>query len=202
MNVFITGFYRSGTTLLRRIISGHPNTGSIFHEKRILNNQNLIPKTDLFWGEKLPYYNLNIIKYHQKLSKRFPTVKTIHIIRHQVDSALSIMEKDKLKSIDHPLRVYSSIFPSIFRYFRKKSLTIKYENLLLTPDTTLPLIWKYFGLDPSITIEQTLINQNKPKFKQLLPERAFAYKRYQNIKIKTNLDFIKKFGYELPLSKS
>jgi hypothetical protein len=90
MKIFVTGFQRSGTTLLRDLISKHPDVQHMFHEtghlakglktlyaSKVLNDK--VPKEnnkglksskvkinfDLrndSWGEKIPYYTLMVKK--------------------------------------------------------------------------------------------------------------------------------------------
>ena len=69
MNILITGIQRSGTTLLRRIFTVHPQVKRIFHESffltkfktaktlrnYLINARGINPKKDI-WGEKCPYF--------------------------------------------------------------------------------------------------------------------------------------------------
>jgi len=66
MKIFITGFMRSGTTLLRDLIEKHPDVKKMFHERGIIS----VSKKDLYKAKVLPdvrFINRQSIKKNKKV---------------------------------------------------------------------------------------------------------------------------------------
>jgi len=204
MNILITGMQRSGTTLLRRIFTIHPQVRHIFHESfflskfktsKLLNAHmksiDINPKQKR-WGEKCPYYpNIRRIRpeeYCETLHEWYPKkFRVVHIIRHPIDIAKSNVEKFKyIKSVHAPLRMYKSIVPRIINNFEKLPyiIQIKYEDLLLNPDIVIPEIYEFCNLKSDINFRKKLKKLKNPIYQQLNSDRAFAYKQgKQGIKL-------------------
>jgi len=64
MKIFITGFMRSGTTLLRDLIEKHPDVKKMFHERGIIS----IPKKYLYKTKVLP--DVRFIDRHSMVKNR------------------------------------------------------------------------------------------------------------------------------------
>jgi len=106
MQVLVTGFQRSGTTLLRRLLQLHPEIKKVFHEQVLLKREPRMLKVYLRskkvhvkrdnWGEKVPYYNKiktePVERYLRDWMTRFSIRgKIIHIVRHPYDTANSVV---------------------------------------------------------------------------------------------------------------
>jgi len=89
MRILITGFQRSGTTLLRRLVTMHPKVRSIMHEEfllvkhsdassvqRFVKNRKIKPEEN--WGDKTPYYpnirRIPVKTYFEKWVDIFPNM--------------------------------------------------------------------------------------------------------------------------------
>jgi len=207
MQILVYGFQRSGTTLLRRIISLHPDVKRMFHEISVLKrteenprmlrvylkSQGIDIKRDN-WGEKVPYYkkskNRNPVAYCQKWLDTFNRYgKIIHIIRHPYDTAFSIVKKyNGINVIGGPLKVYSSMVSKVLDVLEGNDcvLNVKYEDLLTKPDEIIYMIYDFCGLKPDIDFRYRMEKIKNPKYQSINPNRAFAYKK-KKFKVKTNL---------------
>ena len=205
MKILIIGFQRSGTTLMRRIMQEHPDVRKIYHEHFLLRQyktkdalmkalagRNIDPINDN-WGEKCPYYpnirQIPLLKYCGTWNKYFGNESRIlHIVRHPVDVAFSVLNKRKNGSIDGPLKMYSQRMPNNIPNIDNMSnvMTFKYENVLINPDDILPKIFEFCGLRKNIKFRKYLKKLENPKYQTLDPSRAFAYKK-KNVKIKQDL---------------
>ena len=195
MKILIIGFQRSGTTLLRRIISAHPEVKKMFHEiflmKKFAQKRSLYlfvkkhginPDKDN-WGEKTPYYpsmrGISVAKYISQWEDFFEDdARILHIVRHPVDVALSVNKMYGGNKIDIAIRTYKKIVPKIISRFDDSSLvySFKYEDLLTNSKKILPKIFSFCGLKPKINIERYLSTSNKSKYRKLDPSRAFAHR--------------------------
>jgi len=152
--ILVTGFQRSGTTLLRRIVSMHPELKTdILHEKRgFLECRNKEEAESYIGsGEKLPYYattNL-IINYIDKFKEYYPDGLIFHIHRNYND-----VEKSNKKTFQHVSfsikKAYSNSVPSINNYLLevKDAYTVNYDALIINPLIMVKSIYKYIGNCP------------------------------------------------------
>jgi len=188
MKIFITGFQRSGTTLLRRIIHFHPDVRAILHERNILkrgfNNIKFnIDKEN--WGEKLPWFSSKrkILEYCKEWNKRFKNdAKIIQIVRHPKDVMNSNLKKFR-KPYRTTFNIMNSSFPKIIIGIDELSncLSIKYENLVMDPDNTFLKMFDFIGLDSSPNIIKDLrYSKTNYRLNGIQPSRAFAYKKENN----------------------
>jgi hypothetical protein len=194
LKILITGFQRSGTTLMRRLVQAHPEVRRVFHEQFLLKrnkskralysylrSQGVKPNDDI-WGEKVPYYpgvrKTSVIQYCKMWEEYFGKhAKIIHIVRHPIDVALSVMHMYGVP-FRGPKRVYKRIIPKVIPIFLEnpKVYNVKYEDLLLNYDKVLPNIFKFCGLNPKANIEKELQKSKKIRYRKIDPSRAFAYK--------------------------
>lgn len=204
MKILIIGFQRSGTTLTRRIVQGHPEVKRIFHEQFLLNKfpniKNLLsyvrsldidPKQDN-WGEKVPFYpsakGYPITKYCEAWNEYFgKQSRILHIVRHPLDVSFSVVNKYKA-NFDHPLALYQR---RMVKYIPKimemdNTFTFKYEDLLLNPEKLIPRIFWFCGVDKNADFRSYLstITDSK-RYRKINKSRAFAYKKKT---FKTDID--------------
>ena len=206
MQILIIGFQRSGTTLLRRIINGHPEVKKIFHEQFLLNKfvnvkilfaylrvRGINPKKGN-WGEKVPFYpsvkGFPIINYCETWNDYFDRrSRILHIIRHPLDVAFSITNKYKKQNFNYALKLYKE---RMIKYIPKimemdNTFTFKYEDLLLNPDKLIPRIFWFCGLDKDTDFKSYLSKIPNSKYQKIDKSRSFAYKK-------------KKFRYDVDLT--
>ena len=233
MKIFITGLQRSGTTLLRDIISKHPDVKHMFHEQGILRYslQELYSSSELLdffptaekgkdgpltqsmveidfrlqednWGEKIPYYQLDINKNEFKTSiieycsrwKRYfeNESRIVHIVRHPFDVATSNKNSGYTPNFLIPFRTWASNVPQVLDSLNSGNMdvfTVKYEDILCDPARFLDQIFSYCSLDSSPELVQELIKGGEIyKFDKIEKERAFNYKSKPNFNTKMLVD--------------
>ncbi len=196
MKILIIGFQRSGTTLMRRIVQGHPDIKRIFHEsfflKKYLTKQELlkfISKKNINvkkdnWGEKVPFYpnfqKYPTLKYCDTWNEWFgDDSRILHIIRHPVDIAFSVVNKYKNKNFDMPINLYRT---KMVKYIplislKKNTFTFKYEDLLMNSDILLPKIFEFCKVDKDVDFRKYLLTIPNSKYTKLDQSRVFAYKK-------------------------
>lgn len=186
--ILVVGFQRSGTTLLRHILSKHPDVKRLLHETRILkkvNTKKQIYKKysslsdDLVWGEKVPYFGNNPITYCKKWKMCFDNYRIIHIVRHPFDVIRSNYNTFNIK-YNKTINFYYKSVPKGLQI--ENCLHIKYEDLLLNQKDALKRMFQYCNIEDS---EDTikLIQQAKYRYyPNLNSDRAFSYKN-DNFKI-------------------
>ena len=208
MKILVIGFQRSGTTLLRRMITIHPQVKKIFHENFLMSKyrkdrKKLIQHIGEYkvkidkhnWGEKVPFYGnikggLHPLTYCNVWSELFPDSKIVHIIRHPIDVGLSTINKyPNINDINKPLKKYIKVMTSLIGNIDKleNSITIKYEDLLLDTDETINRVFKFCGLKEDVEIQTRMSKIKRPKFQKINSSRAFNYKKQKNMGIKVKL---------------
>jgi len=209
MRIFITGFQRSGTTLLRHVINNHPNVNRIFHESSLLNKsencklniQKKIKPINIdkdTWGEKLPWfspskvkrYKGSIIAYCKQWNSLFlPKAKIIQIVRNPYDVLNSNKKTFKI-SYRNTFRLMN-YFPKIIPIIDDlpNCITIKFEKLVSDQFNTIKELYKFLNLDYSDDIINDVINYKYRKFNKINPDRAFSYNE-------DDLDVFKKFNFK------
>jgi hypothetical protein len=171
--IFITGYERSGTTLLRRLISMHPNLQyELVHENigpmmkaktrgEAITNLTY-PATQagkktgstmsLESGIKMPYLNYSqakkqIMKFLDLFIGEGGSV--IHIVRHPVGAIDSQMRTFK-KKFEVCFKNYFEAVPNVSYIIKKLtpvSLEVSFTELLTNPSTTLTAIYEWLD-DP------------------------------------------------------
>ena len=198
---------RSGTTLLRRIFTVHPDVRRVFHEsfflskyqnKKLLNQHVLasgINQKKHIWGEKCPYYpnirKIKVEKYCKTLNEWYPKkFKCVHVVRHPLDVANSNVSKFKyVKDINNPIKMYKNILSRIINGLNEMPyvIQIKYEHLLLEPDIVIPKIYKFCNLSPDVDFRKNLKKLANKKYQEIDPSRAFAHLKSEQ-KLKVSFD--------------
>jgi len=205
MKILIIGFQRSGTTLMRRLMISHPQVKRLYHEAFLLRQYqtkealmaavrgSVVDPINTTWGEKTPFYpnirKIPVVRYCNTWNEYFENESRIlHIIRHPIDVAFSVINKNKNRNISHPLNLYCAkmekTIPAVNKI--KNTFTFKYEDLLLNPDDIIPRIFDFCGLKSDIDFRKQLKNHRNKKYQKLDKSRAFAYKR-KDFKIKKDL---------------
>ena len=145
MKIFLTGFQRSGTTLLRHVVRNHPDVKKMFHENCLLGHGLPYIKSvcafDIdkeIWGEKLPWYDIKprrtyngtILDYCLDWTQMFPDSKIIQIVRHPIDVMNSNLNKFNLGN-KQVFNIMDKCIPQIVPKIDSLSncLSIKFEDL-------------------------------------------------------------------------
>lgn len=206
MKILIIGFQRSGTTLLRRLVTMHPDVRSIMHEYFLLakhKNEGAVKslmqsrgiKKDENWGDKTPYYpnirRIPVKKYCEHWRQIFgKQARIIHVYRHPYDVAFSIDHKYKGQNFIKGISLYRRAIPRALETLDMPfMLSFKYEELVTNPDKIVPDIYKFCGLKEIDFRERMKLWENK-KYQSFDPTRVFAYKGKKIPTIKEPLDDI------------
>jgi len=179
--VLIIGYERSGTTLLRRLVSMHPGLKyDLVHEKRkwLMNAKTKEEALDVLTfdsnqagkktggtssvrsGQKIPYANFGTIKRAiDKFYSFFPEFYLMHIIRNPLTTINSQVKSFNRKPQQCIKNWFSSV-PLVYKYARSKpnNCVICYENLVTEPKTTLEHIYKWMGQEVSGEYIEKVIN--------------------------------------------
>ena len=195
MRIFLTGFQRSGTTLLRHIFRMHPNIKKMYHEECILpkKREDLSNKIKFDfekenWGEKLPWYDMKrsgfkgdtLLDYCDRWIDYFaPDVRIIQIVRHPYDVIISNQKTFGVKPrncLEQMNRLIPKVIPKISKL--EYSMSISFEDLLLETDITLKNMFEFCGIDNSPEIIE-YIGKTKDKknirMGGIKKKRAYAY---------------------------
>lgn len=182
--ILIIGFERSGTTLLRRLISMHPHLEfDLLHERRELlkyeNPEDAIKNykmktkqagiylgsiASVESGEKVPYISSKFIKkYISKWKKFWPDSIIFHIIRDCNKCALSANRVFK-KDIEQTKKLYIENVPIVIEFLRnyKNVHVIKFERLIGDPKKSLKEIYSVIGYIPDDDCIYKILNTKDP----------------------------------------
>lgn len=183
--ILIIGFQRSGTTLLRRLISFHPDVIKCFHETKLLNKKDFDKNIKGNWGEKIPWYDGDgkfIIDYVNRWLDLFKEdARILHIVRNindVVNSNFNFKSFDKKKTKYKYIRSIFNV-QEIF-YPEPRFKQILFENLVTYPFETATEIFKFCNLDHSEHIIKEVISPGKEKwryFDGINSDRANNYKK-------------------------
>ena len=220
MKILITGFQRSGTTMTRRLLQYHPNVDKIFHEQKILNRRKtreelLIYARDLgvkdpsnsIWGDKVPFYHKSSsrqIKYINRWNGAWgKQARTIYLIRHPVDIAISTVRVHMGKSIKDAISRQNSSVPKVVEELKTMNnvLIVSFESLVTNHKDVLKRIFKFCDLSSSDEILDMVCSAKKKQlryFDSINADRAFAYKKQTDLKIDIDYydyDKIRRLGY-------
>jgi hypothetical protein len=198
MQILVIGFRGSGNTILRRLLSVHPEISGVYVDKFLMHRCDTLEDVDNYvkrkcstfnqsWIEILSYYNeIDVVAYCKKWSKMFGnTARIIHLIRHPFDVAqvLSKRECDSEIYID-ALEIYKNKIRTIIPKLSHvpNVLTVKYEDLLLNPDEKMPEIYSHCNVDINIDFRAALLNRGDKKFiNSLDTSGVFAHKYKEKI---------------------
>ena len=219
MKIFITGWNRSGTTLMKNIVENHPDVKIVFHEtgllkltrkqlmrSKTLQNKRIVKmnsprgrgvrsekvKIDFDmnkdnWGEKIPYYTLQIKKgYHDSIYSYInkwnsyfqPDSRIIHMIRHPIDASKSARVRGASKRIGTAYHHYQNTVPSMIHFLNDNItnfINIKYEDLLINPKGVLSRVFDFCELDNGNKVIEKILQSNYSRFGYLNKDRAFAF---------------------------
>lgn len=198
--IFVTGFERSGTTLLRRIVSMHPALRyDLLHEQRKLlqystkqeaiNNyrmevtqagKKLGSYASIESGEKIPYYEdaSFIVHYVERILKWWPDACVIHIIRKPEDIVKSC--KKTFGRLPHNVRsYYKNNVGFMVEYIELigNAIQIPYELLIAEPLAMVKKIYSFVGDCPDDEYIQRVISTKDP---WLYNERIMCGLRYKD----------------------
>lgn len=173
--VFITGFERSGTTLLRRLVSMWPGfEKDLIHEGRKLlgyktrqesENNYKDEYSSIKSGEKIPYYNNSdfITDYITKFKEFWPDSIIFHIVRLPADVAASCKRTFyRPKNITH--NAYAENVTKVINFLRDESniITVMYEALIKNPEKMLYMIYDKLGNVPDDEVLNKILNTREP----------------------------------------
>jgi len=193
MMIFVSGYQRSGTTLLRRLLCGYPKT-HVLHEARLIrgakSKQQLlmrfkshkIEKHDNF-GEKLPYASpkgSDAIGDMMRWIKFFGEKgRILHIVRHPIAVAISNCKRWPNKGTHVPLRNYTDGVPRVIDFVNenpKICMNVIYEELVTEPDRVLAEILNFCNLKCNKELIKKMKNAPLRYFPNINADRAYAYK--------------------------
>lgn len=199
MRIFVTGFQRSGTTLLRRLLHNHPEIECMIHERRIMNliktKDDVAKVVKMYkkwegsvngnWGEKVPWQDTSgkeIISYCKKWNNIFvgDNPKIIHIIRNPISIGLSNVKLGWFPTIDKVIHYWNLSIPDVVSYMNTidNGLTIIYEDLVINKRDVLDRVYRFCGLDHSDSVLNKACSFGREElryFDKVEPSRAFSY---------------------------
>lgn len=176
--ICIVGYERSGTTLLRRLISMHPMMDyDIVHEEggkfmKCISKKDAIEKltfpskqqgeltggtSSILAGQKMPYDNIGFLKrYVTKFLDYFPDSLILHIIRDPV-YAINSQVKTFKRNAPRCVTAYFECVPEARRWLNGKpnSHEVSYECLTDNPIEELKRLYSIMGED----VEEELITK-------------------------------------------
>ena len=182
--MLIIGYERSGTTLLRRIVSMCPELkGDIVHEKakifmNLTNRKEAIDRltfqstqngikldsmSSIRYGIKLPYTTFKRGKrFIDKFLSLFPDGRIIHIKRdplYSINSQVSTFKSNPNKCIVD----YFNSVPKVMKYIKDRDVYfLKYEDLIEFPRQCVKDIFTWMGADVSFDIIDNIISRKDP----------------------------------------
>lgn len=183
--IFIVGYERSGTTLLRRLVSMHPRLEyELIHERPKLlqaarNTQHAIdtmtyPATQqkretgstmsVRAGQKTPYATFSQAKGNiDKFRELFPSAYLMHIIRDPLET-ISSQVKTFNRKADGCIKNYFSAVPKVYKYVLSlpRSCTVCYENLVARPQEVLASIYEWMGATVPLYFIDRIISTRDP----------------------------------------
>ena len=149
-------------------------------------------KKDFIIGDKNNYY----ISHTETINTIYPNAKYVHLIRDGRDVACSYIKVGELKTqskykpilptdIDKIAKEWSSNIKMIDKFIKKvPSIKIRYEDLILFPETTLKTITQFLSIDYSNKMLNFYLDKNNDE-----PTSTIDWKLKTKQPIdKTNLD--------------
>lgn len=165
---FITGYERSGTTMLRRLVSMHPELDyEIIHERRKLLMNSSSAKDaiknmtydatqagkktgsimSVLSGQKIPYINYNqAASSVDKFVSLFPNAFILHIVRNPI-SAINSQVKTFNRNPNKCVNNYFNSVPNTKKMLEKRAnvRTVLYEDVVSDPLNSVKSIYEWMG---------------------------------------------------------
>jgi len=192
--IFLLGMRRSGTSILRRLVSASPDVKFILFEPHDLYHSIMMDHFDRFRGPKHTEKILSFCPPPGKMigakivfnpgvdaldwvwiPKTYPDAKMIFIKRDSEDTYQSYLkaDKDSVRGVI-PETVYSPMYQWIWgtmssfaRIFPERSLVLSYERLVENHQGELDKIWEFLGVRGTIIPDSILrIPENKSAFER------------------------------------
>jgi hypothetical protein len=202
--ILVTGFQRSGTTLLRRLLCAHPGVKVVLHEARLLrktmdmekilgravkfaerrHSVALDPGNDA-WGDKVPFCTSVPKKgidycagWLEAFGKR---AKVLVIVRHPCDVVLS-NQRTFSQNPDGVMKAMSLFMPEFvaFGLSDGRVRCLKFEDLVANPRPVLEGVFEFCGLDTAPKVLDAVVGSGSKElryFERIEPSRAFSYGR-------------------------
>ena len=175
MNVFITGFERSGTTLLRRIVSMWPGFHmDLIHEEKKLftyktaqeaENNYFNEYSHIKCGEKVPYYGNThfIVNYISKFREFWPDSMIFHMLRTP-EQVIKSCKRTFMRPTNLTEKVYNNDLLIMTNYLREEPncIGINYDNLIQNPKEMVKLIYERLGSVPGDDVIEKIISTKDP----------------------------------------
>lgn len=203
MQILLIGNSRSGTTLLRKLISLHPQVHCMLHETwllHMLKGQNIgrimwdiqgIPTRFTFdlnesWGEKIltdypciDYGVVDAVDYCLLWREYFKRNVVILIVRHPIDVIFS-MAKKRGTTIQNALAIYKcSIKKCLELRGISNVITIHFEDLVLNPVATLTYLFDKIDISSGFERSTKIIQKatSELSFGCINKNRAYANRK-------------------------
>lgn len=175
--IFITGYERSGTTLLRRLVSMHPLLmGDIVHEKRNIflkynTKEDLVKNltfrttqqskpignsfSSILVGQKIPYLKFNdFITLTEKFFNIFPEAYMIHIIRNPTDtisSQIKTFNKNEEVCIENWFSSVPDVIDYIHKHYISKTLLVNYDEIMKDAKSFIYDLYRWIEIGKNIS---------------------------------------------------
>lgn len=167
----ILGYERSGTTMLRRLMSMHPDLPCfIVHERSEVlfgckTKEQLIRKLpNIIAGQKIPYTDkIRPRKALKKFLGFFPEASVIHIIRDPIGAINSQVRRYK-RDQKRCVGMYFGSVPSTKTLIDSlpNQLEVHYDKLISNPMEQLDLIYRWMGQEVDPDLIQRIISTRRP----------------------------------------
>jgi len=206
LKLYLIGFQRSGTTVLRRLIDMHPDVVCMLHEVRLMTHGK--DESDVYararraadkhygkgvldeiarahWGTKVPYVNEPhlVMDRCRRWLEMFPSDgRVINIVRDPVDTALSNFKTFQMPH-DQFMLAYQdcmkTLAPDLTTLPPECFRHVRFEALVTHPQRTLRSLFLWAGLRPEAadTIVTTAGKEHLRYFDCINSKRAFSWHR-------------------------
>ena len=203
--ILVTGFQRSGPTLLRRLLCIHPKVRVVLHEARLLTNartkkeaceqavrfakdrhQTTLDPVSDNWGDKVPFCvskpSVGIV-YCQKWMEMFGDgAKVALIVRHPCDIVVS-SKRSFSQGPANIMRAVHAFMPGFVQFGldSKRVHCLKFEELVSSPRSAMKGVFDFFDLDSGSSVLAHVADAGRDElryFDGIEEDRAFAYREH------------------------